>query len=65
MENGLPTICREKKSRNGFAPKLTIPASFLFRRHLYYCQNFPTLFQRSGVGSAHEKSNQYNVLFVM
>lgn len=62
MENGLPTICREKKSRNGFAPKLTIPASFLFRRHLYYCQNFPTLFQRSGVGSAHEKKQSIQCL---
>ena len=46
-------------------PKHTIPASFLFRQHLYYCQNFPTLFQRSGVGSTHGKSNQYDVLFVM
>ena len=47
----------KKKSRNGFAPKLTIPASFLFRRHLYYCQDFPILFQRSGVGSAHKKQS--------
>ena len=30
------TVCREKKSRNGFAPKLTIPASFLFRRQFWY-----------------------------
>lgn len=36
--------------------KPAIPASFLFRRHLYYCENFPVLFQRSGVGSAHEKA---------
>ena len=31
------------------------PLSFLFRRHLYYCQNFPILFQRSGVGRAHKR----------
>ena len=43
-------------------PTLTIPASFLFRRHLYYCQNFPTLFQRSGVGSAHEKKQSIQCL---
>ena len=45
--------------------KPSIPASFLFRRHLYYCENFPVLFQRSGVGSAHKKSNKFNVLFVV
>ena len=39
----------------GLLQSLTIPALFLFRRHLYYCQDFPILFQRSGVGSAHKK----------
>lgn len=30
-------------------------APTLFRRHLQYCQKIPTLFQRPGVGRAHEK----------
>ena len=34
----------------------------LFRRHLYYCQNFPDLFQRPGVGSAHEKKQSIQCL---
>ena len=47
-----------RKSRNGAAPMPAIPALFLIRlrRHSYYCQNFPTLFQRPGVGSAHKKA---------
>ena len=55
MENGLPITCK-KKSRNGVVLKTRHSRFLLFRRHLYYCQNSPILFQRSGVGRAHKKA---------
>lgn len=49
------TVSEFKTCRMGSSFKPLIPALCLFLRHLYYCQKFPTLFQRSGVGRAHKR----------
>ena len=46
---------RKEKEEWGSSFKPRIPALCLFLRHLYYCQKFPILFQRSGVGRAHKR----------
>ena len=46
---------RKEKQEWGSSFKPLIPALCLFLRHLYYCQKFPILFQRSGVGRAHKR----------
>ena len=43
------------KQEWGSSFKPLIPALCLFLRHLYDCQKFPILFQRSGVGRAHKR----------
>lgn len=45
----------KEKQEWGSSFKSLIPALCLFLRHLYYCQKFPILFQRSGVGRAHKR----------
>ena len=45
----------KEKQEWGSSFKPLIPALCLFLRHLYYCQKFPILFQRSGVGRAHKR----------
>ena len=55
MENFLPIICKKRKAGMALLQCTPFPLSFLFCRHLYYCQNFPILFQRSGVGRAHKR----------
>ena len=45
----------KEKQEWGISFKPLIPALCLFLRHLYYCQKFPILFQRSGVGRAHKR----------
>ena len=62
MLNDLKNRGVKEKGRNGCKPK-AIPAH-LFRRHLYYCKKIPTLFQRSGVGRAHKKGNNYNAFLL-
>ena len=49
------TVSEFKTCRMGSSFKPLIPALCLFLRHLYYCQKFPILFQRSGVGRARKK----------
>ena len=52
----LPIFIKVKEKQEwGSSFKPLIPALCLFLRHLYYCQKFPILFQRSGVGRAHKR----------
>ena len=56
LEGYIPFICKRKEKQEwGSSFKPLIPALCLFLRHLYYCQKFPILFQRSGVGRAHKR----------
>ena len=59
-------ICKRKEKQEWICSKahhscfLSIPSAFILLPEISLA-----LFQRSGVGSAHEKGNQYNVLFVI
>jgi len=59
-----PADCLIWGTSHGISVKKTGMATFenpaipaLFHRHLYYCQNNPSLFRRPGVGRAHGKGN--------
>ena len=62
MENGLPTVCREKKSRNGVAPKLTIPASLFIPSAFVLLPGFPDSIPEVGCGQRPRKKQSIQCL---